>query len=195
MMMIDSLKSLGYDITVKEGNVKLSYMGAGEPDKDKASPLIEELRVRKVEVIKELQKRDLVPISDDTLADLFLTLVQELQDIYGEGAITHPKIDEAEEMVNVAWAQCVQGAVSLSHFKDALVSFRKTYAEISERRDKSESLIVEEAENNLCRKCLTNNWERLCWGTNSLGRKGISKFCIECAPYPELEKSELTLKF
>ncbi|MCP5006983.1 MAG: hypothetical protein GY941_23995 [Planctomycetes bacterium] len=115
MNLLDSFKSLGYEVIVRNGNIKLSFAGKGKPDKGKVLPFLEELKSRKNEAIEELQK--------------------------------------------------------------------------------SVPLVVEEPENSFCQKCLSNKWERLCWGTDSVGKKGFSKFCLRCRAYPEIAKSERTLKF
>ncbi len=122
-------------------------------------------------------------ISDEELSDLYLEMLSELQTYYGEDAMKHHKVDDAETTVNEVWAKCNKGEASLSHFKDAMASFREIYAEISDRNNTSETLVAEESENNLCRKCLTNDWERVCWGTNAGGKNGFNKFCLGCRPY------------
>ncbi len=87
----------------------------------------------KGKVFNKLSANKLKPISDEILAKLFLSMVQELQDTYGEDAITHPKIDEAEEMVNVVWAQCNQGKASLIDFQEVLAGFKRTYSDITQK--------------------------------------------------------------
>jgi hypothetical protein len=56
MIVLDNLKSLGYDVEVKEDNIRLSYKGEGKPDKNRVLPLLEELKSKKNEAIKELKQ-------------------------------------------------------------------------------------------------------------------------------------------
>ncbi len=56
MKALDNLKSLGYDVEIKENNIRLSYKGEGRPDKNRVLPLLKELKGKKNEIIKELQK-------------------------------------------------------------------------------------------------------------------------------------------
>jgi hypothetical protein len=60
MMVLDDLKYLGYEVQVKENNIKLSYKGEGKPDKSKVMPLIERLKVSKNDVIRILQETESV---------------------------------------------------------------------------------------------------------------------------------------
>ena len=56
MKVLDNLESLGYEIKVNEGRIKLSNSGESEPNKSKIVPLLEELKANKADVIKELQR-------------------------------------------------------------------------------------------------------------------------------------------
>jgi hypothetical protein len=56
MRLLEHIKSLGYDVKINEGNIKLSYKGEGVPDKNRVRPLLQELKANKCEIIKMLQR-------------------------------------------------------------------------------------------------------------------------------------------
>ena len=56
MRLLEQIKSIGYDVGINEGNIKLSYRGEDVPDKDRLIPLLKELKANKVEIIKMLQR-------------------------------------------------------------------------------------------------------------------------------------------
>ena len=90
MKTLDSLKFLGYNVEVKDENIKLSYRGEGKPDKNRVLQLIKELEGSKNEAIKELQ--------DETLRGLFMETMNRVNDSYISGTIkfieeNYPDID------------------------------------------------------------------------------------------------------
>lgn len=137
MIVLDNLKSLGYDVEVKENNIKLSYRGEGKPDTNRVIPLLEELKACKNDVIKMLQRdKELTPIPDETLRDLFLEAMHNINDSYIEGTIKyihehHPDLDDdinkADDRVNEVWKECNEGKASIEDFKGALNSYRSLY--------------------------------------------------------------------
>jgi hypothetical protein len=88
MMVLDNLKSLGYEVEVKENGIKLSYKGKGAPDKSRVVPLLEELKANKDKVIKKLKRvRKTHKIYSKILED-YLWIVatdKELQGLVDEG--------------------------------------------------------------------------------------------------------------
>ncbi len=190
MMVLDNLKSLGYDVEVKEDNIKLSYRGEGKPDKEKLVPLIEELKANKGEAIKELQKGE-EPVSDEILDNLYRQTMHEINDQYIEGTIrfiekNYPeldaKIDEVDKQINVIWESCLHGKVDLNDFKAELASYKSLYmqgielfreyltAKSSNRKDGNETL---------CSRC-GKPGERFCYGEYKSGEYKFGDFCLEC---------------
>ncbi len=139
MKTLDNLKSLGYDVEFNKGNIKLSYKGEGAPDKNRVLPLIQELKANKSEVIKTFQKdKALKPIPDETLRDIYLEVMNEINDSYISGTIkfveeNHPgldrQIDEVDEQINEIWESCLQDETSLNDFEKALNTYQNLYLE------------------------------------------------------------------
>lgn len=137
MIVLDRLKAIGYDMEIREGNIRLSYKGEGKPDKEKVVPLIEELKANKSEAIKELQKGgELKPIPDKTLQDIYLEVMNKINDSYISGTIkfveeTHPdldrQIDEVDKQINEIWKSCLKGEQRLNDFRNALDTYKKLY--------------------------------------------------------------------
>ncbi len=141
-MVLDSLKSLGYDVEIKENNIRLSYKGEGKPDKNSVLPLLEELKIKKNEAIKELQKgEELKPISEEILDDLYMQTMHKINDQYLKGTIrfiekNYPdldrQIDEVDKQINEIWKSCLQGRASLNDFEEALNTYQNLYLEAIE---------------------------------------------------------------
>ena len=137
MKILDNLKSLGYDMEIREGNIRLSYRGEGKPDKEKVVPLLEELKSNKSEAIKELQKGgELRPVPEETLDGLYRQTMHEINDQYLEGTIKYiqdhhkeldTKIDEVDKQINEIWKKCNQGEAVIEDFKEALYSYESLY--------------------------------------------------------------------
>jgi len=115
MIILDNLKSLGYDMEIREGNIRLSYRGEGKPDREKVIPLIEELKSKKNEAIRELQKGE-EPVSDETLQDIYLEAMNKINDSYIEGTLKYiqghhkeldTKIGEVDKQINEIWESCL----------------------------------------------------------------------------------------
>ncbi len=142
MMVLDNLKSLGYDVEIKENNIRLSYKGEGRPDKNRVLPLLEELKANKNEAIKELRKgEELKPISEEILDDLYMQTMHKINDQYLEGTIrfiekNYPdldrQIDEVDKQINEIWKSCLQDEASLNDFKEALNTYQNLYLEAIE---------------------------------------------------------------
>ena len=139
MKTLDNLKSLGYDVEVKENNIKLLYRGEGKPDKNRVLPLLEELKVNKDKAIKEIQKSE--HISDEVLQDLFLETMNKINNEYLTGTVKyiqeHHKdldddIDKADNRINEVWKECNKGEANIEDFKTALDSYQTLYLEAIE---------------------------------------------------------------
>ncbi len=193
MIILDNLKSLGYDVEVKEDNIKLSYRGEGKPDKEKVVPLLEELKSNKSEAIKELQKGE-EPVSDETLQDIYLEVMNRINDSYISGTIkfvekNHPdldrQIDEVDRKIKRIWKSCLKGKKSIDCFQSALDSYKRLYtqgiemfrehltAKSSNRKDGNETL---------CSRC-GKPGERFCYGEDKSGEYKFGDFCLECRPF------------
>ncbi len=139
MIVVDRLKAIGYDVEVKENNIRLSYKGEGAPDKNRVLPLLEELKAKKNEAVKELQKgEELEPISDETLQDIYLEVMNEINDSYISGTIkfveeNYPdldrQIDEVDVRINEVWQLCIEGKSNLEDFRNELDSYKNLYLE------------------------------------------------------------------
>ena len=57
MEAIETLKTLGYEVTIEGNNLRLVYKGTGEPPKDKILPLLDELRANKENAINYLKQK------------------------------------------------------------------------------------------------------------------------------------------
>lgn len=55
MNVLTDLKSLGYEVTLRGDNVKLSWKGQGDPDPILIKPYLDELKAHKAEVIEVLK--------------------------------------------------------------------------------------------------------------------------------------------
>ena len=196
MIVLYNLKSLGYDVEVKENNIRLSYKGEGRPDKNKVLPLLEELKANKNKVIKELQKgKDILrPIPDETLQDIYLEAMNNINDSYIEGTIKYiqghhkeldTKIDEVDGHINEIWEFCLQGEASLNDFNATLASYKSLYMQGIDLF--KEHLTTEDGNNKdenetLCRRC-GKPGERYCYGETKSGEYKFGDFCLECRPY------------
>ncbi len=139
MMVLDSLKSLGYDVEIKENNIRLSYKGEGRPDKNRVLPLLEELKANKERAIKELQKgEELKPISEEILDDLYMQTMHKINNQYLEGTIkfiekNYPeldaKIDDVDVRINEIWQLCIEGKLNLEDFRNELNLYKEIYLE------------------------------------------------------------------
>ncbi len=193
MIVLDNLKSLGYDVEIKENNIRLSYKGEGKPDKNRVLPFLEELKAKKGEAIKELQKGE-EPVSDETLQDIYLEVMNRNNDSYISGTIkfveeTHPsldrQIDEVDRKINEIWRACNEGMASIEDFNAALALYKSLYmqgielfreyltAKSSNRKDGNETL---------CSRCGKPS-ERFCYGEDKSGEYKFGDFCLECRPY------------
>ncbi len=141
MIVLDNLKSLGYDVEIKENNIRLSYKGEGRPDKNRVLPLLEELKANKDRAIKELQKGELKPISEEILDDLYIQTMHKINDQYLKGTImfiekNYPdldrRIDEVDKQIKEICKSCLRGKDGLNNFEEALNSYQNLYLEAIE---------------------------------------------------------------
>ena len=57
MRILEVLESIGYEIELREGKIKLSFQGEGQPDKEKVVPLLQEIRNQKSELVEFLKRQ------------------------------------------------------------------------------------------------------------------------------------------
>lgn len=129
MKTLDDLKSLGYDMEIREGNIRLSYRGKGKPDKEKVVPLLKELKSNKGEAIKILQK-ELKPIPSNILDGLLFDGVIRKTREYSMKVVRdyirnhHKGVDEGvartSTEVSRIYKLCKEGNASLDDFKAVL---------------------------------------------------------------------------
>ncbi len=81
-------------------------------------------------------EKELIPISDETLQDIYLKTMHEINDQYIEGTIkfiekNYPdldrQIDEVDKQINEIWKECNQGEAVIEDFKGALDSYENLY--------------------------------------------------------------------
>ena len=164
MKTLDSLKSLGYDVRINEGNIKLSYKGEGMPDESRVLPLLHELKANKNEIIKVLQKGE--NISDEALQDLFLETMDRINDEYLAGTVKYiqehhkdldDEVNKADDRINEVWQKCNNGEASIVDFRNALSSYENLYS-------KSIELFRNQLE-------------------DKSGRLNYDFFCLDCRPH------------
>ncbi len=88
MRLLEQIKSLGYEVRIDSGNIKLSYKGEDKPDKGRVLPLLEELKANKDKAIKELKRvRKTYKIYSKILKDyLWIAATdKELKELVSEG--------------------------------------------------------------------------------------------------------------
>ncbi len=141
MKILDNLKSLGYDMEIREGNIRLSYRGEGKPDKEKVVPLLEELKSNKSEAIKILRE-GLQPISSTVLDDLLFDGVIRKTREYSIKTVRdyirnhHKDIDErvtrTSAEVSRVYKLCKEGKATLEDFKAVLEPYHNICAKAIE---------------------------------------------------------------
>jgi hypothetical protein len=137
MNILDNLKSIGYDVAVNNGNIKLLFIGDGVPDENRVRPLLEELKANKSKIIEEFQKdKVLKPIPDDTLLDIYHKAMDKINTSYITGTTKYiqehnkqldTEINKTDDRVNEVWHRCNKGEASLKDFEDALNTYQALY--------------------------------------------------------------------
>ncbi len=195
MIVLDNLKSLGYDVEIKENNIRLSYKGEGKPDKNRVLPLLEELKAKKGEAIKELQKGGgLKSAPEEMLDDLYMQTMHKINDRYLKGTIrfiekNYPdldmQIDEVDKQINEIWKSCLQGKASLNDFEEALALYKSLYMqgiELFRAHLTTEDGNSKDENEALCRRC-GKQGERYCYGEDKSGEYKFGDFCLKCRPF------------
>ena len=81
-------------------------------------------------------EKEIIPISDETLQDIYLKTMHKINDQYLEGTIkfiekNYPdldrQIDEVDKQINEIWKECNQGEAVIEDFKGALDSYENLY--------------------------------------------------------------------
>ncbi len=81
-------------------------------------------------------EKEIIPISDETLQDIYLKTMHKINDQYLEGTIkfiekNYPdldrQIDEVDKQINEIWKECNQGKAVIEDFKGALDSYENLY--------------------------------------------------------------------
>jgi hypothetical protein len=187
MKLLEHITSLGYDVKINKGKIKLSYNGKGKPNKSRIIPLLKELKANKAGIIEELQKDKLLePISDETLLDVY----QKVMDKINASCITgttpniqeHNKqldteINNADDRVNDVWQRCNKGEVSLKDFEAILNTYQALYLKAIDIKRKSIPPTVEK----LC-KC-GDPAATYCFGGVESGKNGWVFYCDSCNPH------------
>ncbi len=93
------------------------------------------LRERRQSKTSEIVLR---PVQNETLEDLFLKTMNEINNSYIEGTVkfiekNYPdldrQIDEVDKQINEIWKSCLQGETSLNDFEEALNTYQNLYLE------------------------------------------------------------------
>ena len=189
MMVLDDLKYLGYEVQVKENNIKLSYKGEGKPDKSKVMPLIERLKVSKNDVIRILQETESVAPPVEKLCKCECQAIDYAFDnIEGEKkdwafycstcsscklhVLAKIQSDKNDDITNVS----AEGVEAINKVKSVFPD--STVVDISKRKNtECNSKKVE-----ICAKC-GNLAKRFCFGETRSGKYDWDMFCLECEPH------------
>jgi hypothetical protein len=84
----------------------------------------------------EGREKELKPISDETLRDIYLEVMDKLNENYNEGTLKYiqehhkyldDEINKADDRINAAWKLCNKGEASIEDFKEALASYETLY--------------------------------------------------------------------
>ncbi len=84
----------------------------------------------------EGREKELKPISDEIFRDIYLEIMDRLNESYNEGTLKyiqehHPgldsEIDRADDKINEVWKGCNAGEASIEDFKEALASYEKPF--------------------------------------------------------------------
>jgi archaellum component FlaC len=90
----------------------------------------------------EGREKELKPISDENLQDMFLETMNKVNKSYIEGLINYiqehhkdldGKINNADDRINGVWKECNEGEASIETFNSALVSYECLYLEAIKR--------------------------------------------------------------
>lgn len=89
----------------------------------------------------ENTKKELKPITDEILRDIYLETISKVNESYIEGTINYiqehhkcldVEINKADTRINEVWKECNEGEASIEDFKNALDSYYKLYTEAKE---------------------------------------------------------------
>lgn len=58
MRILTELQSFGYQIQLRGANIHLSFLGEGEPERERVIPLIQKIKEQKSEIVEYLRKRE-----------------------------------------------------------------------------------------------------------------------------------------
>ncbi len=148
-------------------------------------------RVRLEGRVKEVET-----ISDETLQDIYLEVMNRINDSYISGTIKYieknypeldRQIDDVDKQIKKIWESCLQGKVDLNDFKEALALYKSLYMqgiELFRAHLTTEDGNSKDENEALCRRC-SKQGERYCYGEDKSGEYKFGDFCLECRPYEE----------
>ncbi len=187
MRLLEQITSLGYDVKINKGNIKLSYIGEGVPDKHRVLPLLEELKANRGIVSEKFQKDEaLKSIPDETLRDIYLNTMNKINDSYIKGTTKYiqehnkqldTEINNADDRVNEIWQRCNKGEASIKDFEDVLNTYQSLYLKAIDIKKESIAPTIEK----LC-ECgflaITHYF-----GETESGKFAWMFYCNECNPH------------
>ncbi len=94
---------------------------------------------------KRRQTNAVDPIPDEILRDVYLKVMNRINDVYVEGTIRYieghhkelvDKINQVDIQVNEIWKECNEGEASIEDFKFALASYEALYKQAINSKQK-----------------------------------------------------------
>lgn len=128
MQLIEKLKGIGYEVELTGDNLKLSYKGRGQPDKDKITSLLEELKTSKRAVIDYLLTFKDKPIPFNTLWGIFKDSLKHVDNPFMDDeawgrVMQTSEYQKAMDKVDRTWLDCQSGKTGIEDFKGVLAEW------------------------------------------------------------------------
>lgn len=129
MQIIENLKSLGYEVELTGDNLKLTYRGEGQPDKDKIIPLLDTLKKNKGEVIEYLTFK-VTPIPFKTLWMMFKDTLGHIDNPFMDdkawgGIMQTFQYRQAWGRLNDICLDCMGGRAGIGEYQDTLKEWQR----------------------------------------------------------------------
>lgn len=117
---ITELEKLGYHLYLDRGQIRYKCLILIEPPKDKVLPLLDTLKRNRETVIGYLKPKN-TPIPHDTLKTLYMEAFNRIG--WTQGLMARPEVIQAEDRLNEAWLECMEGKAALDDFKRTLAEW------------------------------------------------------------------------
>ena len=141
MNALAQLEAIGYDVSLEGGKIRLHYRWETDPDPAIVVPLLERVKSHKAEAISLLRRKQ-------EADGRFKAALHEIQQAYIPGLLRHiekdhpdlcEQIREAEDALEIAWAEVLGGKTTLlDAFEGALERWNSLHLQaIHEHRRQS----------------------------------------------------------